>query len=371
MSMEYSDKLPVTKSMPFDLQGSFRLVFSMAVMLFGIWMVSGFLPALAWALVIAIATWPLYEHLRSMFLLQSRTQRWGAPLFTLLVGAVLLVPLTAVTLQVTQEAQIVMQWLTAAKKSGLASPDWLAKIPFVGPFAAAWWQANLADPNAAAQWLGRLDTADVLAWSKAFGVQLLSKVITLSLTLLTLYFLYRDGECLAQQTLSVARRALGESGERYATHTVSTLRATVNGLVLVGLGEGVLLGGAYAVSGLAHPALLGALTGLLAIIPFAVPFIFIGASLVLLGQGNEGAALALFVFGVVVVFMADHFIRPGVIGGATRLPFLWVLLGILGGLETFGLLGLFLGPAVMAALISVWRDWTEASSLKRNYVKPI
>ena len=115
-------------------------------------------------------------------------------------------------------------------------------------------------------------------------------------------------------------------------------------------------------SGLAHPALLGALTGLLAIIPFAVPFIFSGASLVLLGQGSEGAALALFVFGVVVVFVADHFIRPGVIGGATRLPFLWVLLGILGGLETFGLLGLFLGPAVMAALISVWRDWTEARS---------
>ena len=143
---------------------------------------------------------------------------------------------------------------------------------------------------------------------------------------------------------------------------LSTLRATVNGLVLVGLGEGVLLGGAYAVSGLAHPALLGALTGLLAIIPFAVSFIFIGASLVLLGQGSEGAALALFVFSVVVVFIADHFIRPGVIGGATHLPFLWVLLGILGGLETFGLLGLFLGPAVMAAFISVWRDWTEARS---------
>ena len=91
--MEHSDKLPATKradplpstkSTPFDLQDSFRLVFGMAVMLFGIWTVSGFLPALAWALVIAIATWPLYERLRSMFPLQSRIRRWGAPLFTLL-----------------------------------------------------------------------------------------------------------------------------------------------------------------------------------------------------------------------------------------------------------------------------------------------
>jgi len=60
----------------------------------------------------------------------------------------------------------------------------------------------------------------------------------------------------------------------------------------------------------------------------------------------------------VVVFVADHFIRPVLIGGAIRLPFLWVLLGILGGLETFGILGLFLGPAIMAALISLWREWT-------------
>ena len=64
-------------------------------------------------------------------------------------------------------------------------------------------------------------------------------------------------------------------------------------------------------------------------------------------------------FGVVVVFVADHFVRPVLIGGAVRLPFLWVLLGILGGLETFGILGLFLGPAVMAALISLWREWTD------------
>jgi predicted PurR-regulated permease PerM len=69
--------------------------------------------------------------------------------------------------------------------------------------------------------------------------------------------------------------------------------------------------------------------------------------------------VAVLVTGLVVVFVADHFIRPVIIGGAARLPFLWVLLGILGGLETFGIIGLFLGPAIMAALISLWRDWTD------------
>jgi len=69
-------------------------------------------------------------------------------------------------------------------------------------------------------------------------------------------------------------------------------------------------------------------------------------------------AIGLFAFGMVVIFIADHAIRPVLIGGSTKLPFLWVLLGILGGVETFGLLGLFLGPAIMAALILLWRDWT-------------
>jgi predicted PurR-regulated permease PerM len=84
--------------------------------------------------------------------------------------------------------------------------------------------------------------------------------------------------------------------------------------------------------------------------------------LYLAASGSTIAGAAVFCFGLVVVFVADHAIRPVIIGGAARLPFLWVLLGILGGLETFGIIGLFLGPAIMAALISLWRDWTEMPS---------
>ena len=82
------------------------------------------------------------------------------------------------------------------------------------------------------------------------------------------------------------------------------------------------------------------------------------AALILLVQGSVVWAIVLVVLGFVVTFVADHFVRPVLIGGATRLPFLWVLLGILGGVETWGLLGLFLGPAIMAALMLLWREWT-------------
>jgi predicted PurR-regulated permease PerM len=84
--------------------------------------------------------------------------------------------------------------------------------------------------------------------------------------------------------------------------------------------------------------------------------------LYLLATGSKLAAIVIFGLGVVVVFVADHVLRPFLIGGAARLPFLWVLLGILGGLEAFGFLGLFLGPVTMAALMSLWRDWTQSAA---------
>jgi predicted PurR-regulated permease PerM len=140
----------------------------------------------------------------------------------------------------------------------------------------------------------------------------------------------------------------------------SAVRSTADGLVLVGLGEGAVLGLAYTGFGVPHPALLGAFTAILAIIPFGAPVIFTVASLLLLLIENSApAALGLEAFGFVVIFIADHLIRPVMIGGSAKLPFIWVLLGIFGGLETFGLLGLFLGPAIMAASVSVWRDWTD------------
>ena len=110
---------------------------------------------------------------------------------------------------------------------------------------------------------------------------------------------------------------------------------------------------------LPYSASLGALTGVAAIIPFAAPVVYFLAGFYLFAGGNMVGAIIVVAAGSIVVFVADHFVRPFLIGGAARLPFLWVLLGILGGLESFGFLGLFLGPAVMAALMSLWREWTE------------
>jgi len=117
----------------------------------------------------------------------------------------------------------------------------------------------------------------------------------------------------------------------------------------------------YLVAGVPHPMLLGLLTAVAAMIPFGAAVMFGIASLMLIGDGAVGWAVAIFVIGMIVVGIADHFIRPFLIGGSTRLPFLWVLIGILGGVESLGLLGLFVGPATMATLFMLWRDYINGT----------
>ena len=117
----------------------------------------------------------------------------------------------------------------------------------------------------------------------------------------------------------------------------AAIRATVNGVVLVGVAEGLLIGLSYWLAGAPHAAILGLLTGALAMIPFAAPLIFTGVSLVLLAHGSTVAAVSVFVFGMLVLSIGDHVVRPKIIGSSVELPFLWVLFSILGGVEVFGM----------------------------------
>jgi predicted PurR-regulated permease PerM len=336
-----------------------RVVSAAVLVLLGLWIVHRFLPALAWATILAIALWPLYRRAERAF--PPRGHRIGLPLVsTLLIGLVLIVPLAYAGMEVAHESGNLVRYVGELSHNGLPMPAWLPDLPGIGYPVAAWWKANLSNPETMKELLGRLFThVPAGASARAIGVEVIHRLVLFGFTLLTLFFLFRDGAGLCRQLLLLSQRMLGPSGERVARHMVAAVHGTVTGLVLVGLAEGVLIGFGYVLAGLPHAVPIAAVTGVVAVIPFGAPIAFCAAGLYLLAQGQTGAAIAVVVVGFLVVFVADHFVRPVLIGGAARLPFLWVLLGILGGLETFGLLGLFLGPVVMAALISLWREWTQ------------
>ena len=348
--------MPLSPSRTFS-----RLVVTALLAVLAVFILWEFLPALLWAIVFAVTTWPLYTRFARL-LHGDREGAIVAPLaFTVAIGALFLVPLVLIAVELGREGLFVARWVPSLEETGLPLPGWVGELPLVGHYIVRWWQDNLGDPGAVTEFLGRVDHSTVIEWTRTLGIQLVRRSTVLVFTLLTLFFLYRDGGRLVREVEALVLWVVGPSGRRVGVNMVLSVRGTVNGLVLVGLGEGVLLGIAYLVLGLPHPVLLGGITAVLAMIPFGALMVFCVGALLLLPQSGMGAAITLLVFGGIVVFVADHFVRPVLIGGAVALPFLWVLLGILGGLETFGLLGLFLGPAVMAALIALWREWVAAA----------
>jgi predicted PurR-regulated permease PerM len=331
-----------------------RLLLATGLGLFGLWLSATFIPALLWAGVIAIAIDPLYTRAEARW---PRGRAVVLPaLATLLIASVVLVPLALGLVEAAREARVVLAWLADARAHGLPEPGWIATMPFSAELSG-WWQAHLATPEATAQEFERLRGAVLAEQSELLGRSLLHRSIIFLFTLVALFFLLRARDALVDQLNTAAHKLFGPSGERIGVQLVRSVRGTIDGLVLVGIGEGAVMVVVYLLAGVPHPLLLGFLTAIAAMIPFGAALLFAVAAVLLIGQGAVGWAIAVFAIGMVVVGIADHLIRPAMIGGSTRLPFLWVLIGILGGVETMGLLGLFVGPAVMATLIMLWRDF--------------
>jgi predicted PurR-regulated permease PerM len=321
---------------------------ALGMLALAVWMLSTFLPALAWAVVLTIATWPLFVRTR------PRLGRTGAAaLMTAVIAIAVLAPLIAAAVEAAREFHGVAEWVIETRKTGFTTPDWMAHLPLVGGTITEWLNTRF---NAEHSVFEGADAQSLTRWGRVIGGQAARRVTTLLFALLTMFFIFRESDALLRQATRVGDRLLGAPAERFGKVAAAAVRGTVDGLLLVGLAEAILLGIAYRVCGVPHPALLGVLTGLLSAVPFASPVVFIGAAAWLLTQSATAAAIGLLAFGSMVVFIADHFVRPALIGGSTRLPFIWVLLGILGGVESFNLLGVFLGPALLAVLISLWRE---------------
>jgi predicted PurR-regulated permease PerM len=282
-------------------------------------------------------------------------------LFTIGIALVFVLPIVLAGIQVGREIRTAIPWLDSVRRDGIPVPDFVMYLPVYSAQAREWWQDNLAMPGAASELLSKLSNPDYVLAGRQVGMAILHRLVIFGFCLLTVFFLFKDGDCLVEQLRRASARTFGPRGERIGRQTIASIHGTVNGLVLVGLAEGLLLYFVYLGAGIPRPTLLGALTAVGAMIPFGAPLIFGFAALLAVAGGSMAGAIVIVAAGTVISFGADHFVRPVLIGNATRLPFIWVLFGILGGVTTWGLLGLFLGPAIMAALILLWREWTETA----------
>ncbi|WP_144137485.1 AI-2E family transporter [Paraburkholderia sp. BCC1884] len=334
------------------------LVLYIGLVLLALWVVRDFIAVVAWAGVIAIALWPLLRKVEGNRWFTGRTTLIAAGL-TLAIALLVVLPVGIAIAQALREAHDLYDWFKDVEENGIAMPDVIQHLPMGVQQVTSWWQANLAQPLRDSAAMKGLHSTTVITWGRRFSLRAAHAVVVFAFMLVTLFVIFQAGPRLSGSLIKAARRGFGEDGVRLSERMAAAVRGTVSGLVVVGLGEGALMGVAYFVVGLPHVALLALITAVAAMLPFCAPLTFGLAALWLVSQGSVAGAIGVAVFGSVVVFIAEHFVRPVLIGNATRLPFLLVLFGILGGAETFGLLGIFIGPALMTVLMVLWTDLVQ------------
>jgi predicted PurR-regulated permease PerM len=332
----------------------------------GVYFFHGFLfPVLA-ALVVAFASWPLYRRLLGAV---DGNRTLAATLAILLILAFLVIPVSLAGTYATNEVHEWVTWAVEANHSGAPTPHWIATLPLIGPWLNELWTVNLGHPGGVGEVIQLVSGANIgsiyrtvlAAGGSAFGL-----LLTMIFMMIALFFAYRDGEAFAAQVDRLGERILPTRWERFSRVVPATISSTVTGMTLIAIGEGVVLGFAYWLAGVPSPVTLGALTGIMALIPGGAPLSFTLVSIYLVASGSQFAGAALFIWGALELFIVDKTLRPKLVGGPIKLPFLPTFFGLIGGVKTMGFLGLFIGPVLMALLVAIWREWVHEAEEADN-----
>jgi len=315
---------------------------------------SFFISPVLWAAILAYVTWPMYRRLR-----ERLNQRHNLSATIMILGFILVigVPVMIGLFILQQEARMLYGHLQIQLLSGKFSiPDLVTKLPLIGSQIQELIAELNADPDQIVvqmrEWI-----QSHLAYGKQIVNEVSRNLARLSFALLTLFFMYRDGDRVLVQVRAALHKLLDTRSEGYLQAIGQTTQAVVYGIGLTALAQAMLAGIGYWVAGAPSPILLTLMTFVIALIPFGTPFAWGAVSIWLFSQGQTIPALGLAAWGVFVISWIDNIIRPMVISGATKVPFILIMFGVLGGLTAFGMIGLFIGPVILAVLLAVWREW--------------
>ncbi|MFN0008033.1 MAG: AI-2E family transporter YdiK [Planctomycetota bacterium] len=317
-----------------------------------IWILKPFLPALIWATMVAVATWPM------MLAVQARLwrRRWLAVLvMTIAMLLVFVVPFALAIGTLVTHMDDITGWVKSFDVHALETPPaWVGGIPLLGPHADSAWRelattAELGDK--VTPYAGKLATW-FLGQLGSFGALVVQFLLTIVITAI----LYAKGEAFAEAILRCAHRIGGERGEASVLLASRAIRGVALGVVVTALVQSVLGGLGLAVVGVPYVPILTAAMFLFGVAQIGSGPILFCAVIWIFWKGDTGWGVALLVWTILVSTM-DNFLRPMLIRKGADLPLLLIFVGVIGGLIAFGVVGIFVGPIVLAVtytLISAW-----------------
>jgi len=323
-----------------------------------LWVLQPFLPATIWAVTIVIATWPLM--LRTQRLLWNR-RPLAVAVMTLALLLLFFVPLSLAIATVVENAEVVLGWIRSASQFRFGDPPpWLVGLPVVGERLAGYW-VELVEGGGGGlvakvtPYLGTV-ASRVFKEAGALGAVGLQFLLTVVIAAI----LYLHGETAGRAVMRFARRLAGERGEHTAQLAAESIRGVALGVVVTAVVQSVLGGLGLAVVGIPAATLLTALMFLLAIAQIGVVPVLLPAVVWLFWSGDTTWGVVLLVWTAFVGTM-DNFLRPWLIQKGANLPLLLIFVGVIGGLLAFGLVGIFIGPVVLAVTYTLVNAWMAES----------
>jgi predicted PurR-regulated permease PerM len=212
--------------------------------------------------------------------------------------------------------------------------------------------------------------AYVLTGAREFTLGAPAALVQISITIVTFFFFLRQGPGWVRRLREGLPLEPADS-EALIDTVARTINAVFRGVLLTAASQATLAAAGYAIAGAPVPLLLGFITLITALLPFiGAAAVWLPTALGLYWTGHTGAAIGLALWGVAVVSLVDNFLRPYLIGKGAELPLLWMFLGIVGGLQAFGFLGLLLGPASLALFLACWRIYSQRRTRVVAAVEP-
>lgn len=357
---------------PHDItSATLKVLFICLLATAGFWTIRPFLTPLVWAVIIAAASWPAMLKLQKLL----RGKRWAAvTVMSVCLLMLLVVPMLLAITTIIDKSDEMLEWIRSLSNRTVADPPpWLEGIPGAGPWLADRWRhvASLGSQELAARIVPYSKL--IVSWfvSQAGNVGVI--ILHFLLTVIIAAILYANGETASRGVISLARRLAGEHGENTVELAAKAVRGVALGVVLTALIQTAIAGTGLALAGVPAAMLLTGIIFMFCIAQIGPILILVPTVIWMYWSGQTLPATVLLVFSIVACGI-DNFIRPFLIRRGAKLPLLLIFAGVIGGLVAFGIIGLFIGPVVLAVIYTLLQAWVgegaAADTVSRNSTGP-
>jgi len=331
-----------------------EVLFIGVLMAASFWIMRPFLLALIWATMIVVATWPIMLRFQAWL---GGKRSLAVATMTVALLLVFIVPFWLAIGTILSHADQIVGWVKGLTTHSLPpSPDWARKLPIFGPKITEVWDGIAAAGPGGLRARLEPHTGEIVRWFAGRAGNLGMMLVQFLLTVGIAAVLFSTGEKVAGGVRRFARRLAGQKGEDAAVLAAKTIRGVALGIVLTALLQSLLAGIGLVVTGVPAAGLLAAVIFIIALAQLPV-LLVMGPALIWLYWKGEPVWGTVLVVWTIVIMGIDNFVRPLLIRKGVDLPLLLILTGVIGGLIAFGILGLFIGPVVLAVTYNLLETW--------------